>query len=99
MSYFYKYCIGATSEQIQKLIGTYEQELEIARKNRNEAVTKQDSETASKYDAEVIELERALENLSKDLTLKQKEEEENKENPLQKMKDLIRQLFELSETL
>ena len=107
MSYFYEFCIDATSEQIQETIKSYTQEYRIAQKNRNEAVNIQDFETASKYDGEVRAFEIVLENLSNDLDQKKKEEangtkpktKESIEDKKKQIKDLIQRLSEIVKTL
>ncbi len=107
MSYFYKDCVDATSEQIQEIIQRYTQEYRKAQKNRNDAVNIQDSETASKYDVEVRTYEIALEKLSKDLDQKKKEEangtkpktKESIEDKKKQIKDLIQRLSDIIKTL
>jgi hypothetical protein len=107
MSYFYEICIDATSEQIQEIIQSYTQEYRKAQKNRNEAVNIQDFKTASKYDVEVREFERALDKLSADLDQKKKEEangtkpkiKESIEDKKKQIEDLIQRLSDIIKTL
>jgi len=105
MSYHYKQCENATSEEIQKLIDTYKEQYARAQQNRNEAVARGDSATASKYDVEVRDLEIALENLSKDLNKKRKEKanafnaKQDKSEAKKQIEDLIRQLLAIVQIL
>jgi hypothetical protein len=95
MSYKVPVCAQITSEKIQEFIDEYTAEWKEAKIEQGKAHDNKDINAY--WNQRVRDLEVTLRDLKLDLALKQKEE--NKENTLQKMKDLIHQLFELSKTL